>query len=217
MKFKKHIFISSYGRSGSTLLKNIVETIPNSYISGENNNCLYYLYLSYKKIKEAQEKISKSLSQKSGSWENLHEIDLEKYKRKLLQVFVSEILNPPSNTNVLGFKEIRFVETENDFEPFLNFLFDSFKKTKFLFIFRKHKDVSNSAWWKKLPKESSYAILNKNEDLMKNYCKLYPEKAMICRYDEILKCDEEIKKIFNFLEEDINIEKIKEIIKTKYY
>ncbi|UCV16550.1 hypothetical protein [Quatrionicoccus australiensis] len=49
MKFKS-ILVVTYGRSGSTLLQGVLNTLPNVLIRGENHDFCWGLYLAWKSL-----------------------------------------------------------------------------------------------------------------------------------------------------------------------
>ena len=56
-KYDKIVLICAIGRSGSTTLELILNTIPNSNICGENNGAINHLLEFYREIKYTQEMV----------------------------------------------------------------------------------------------------------------------------------------------------------------
>ena len=52
---KAVVVIITYGRSGSTLLQSLLNSIDGVHISGENGGIINQLYYTYKKIKNYKE------------------------------------------------------------------------------------------------------------------------------------------------------------------
>ena len=85
---------------------------------------LFPLFHSYKHASIAKDHTDESSSLIDHPWYGVNDIDPEKYARKLIKVFVDEILKPNKSTRVLGFKEIRYSDITNKdvLEEFIEFI-----------------------------------------------------------------------------------------------
>jgi hypothetical protein len=147
---RRYVFIVTYGRSGSTLLMNIINSCEGCCIRGENNAALYNIYESYKNISAAKgEHESKSLRPTSAWW-GIHEVNPEVYARRLAEVFIEEVIKPKADDLVCGFKEIRFSKKDvPDLQDYIDFMKAVFPGAKFVFNHRNISDVASSKWWNK--------------------------------------------------------------------
>lgn len=196
------IFIVTYGRSGSTVLQSILQAIPGYFVRGENMNALFPLYQASKAAHTARYVHGKNSHAADDPWYGANEIDPESYTQRLLASFVSEILQPPADARVVGFKEIRFHEAgTEDFEPFLNFIYDNFSGCKFVFNTRPWEEVSRSGWWANMKPERVKDIITNADDLYASYLNKYPERAIHMRHEVTRADPKAFMPLFDFLGE----------------
>ena len=170
----KIVLICATGRSGSTTLQRIINTIPNSNICGENygaiNNLLeFYIRLhatsseyvpghynpaSYDSI------ISKNIK---PSWYNSY--IMTEMENQIRKTIIAMFKNDP-NTNLWGFKEIRYDKKKI---KLINYFKILFPQTKVIIQIRENIQAqSNSSWYKGDKNAPSY-INQMNKDLIEFY------------------------------------------------
>ena len=146
------ILIVSTGRTGSTTLLNILNTIPNTNISGENFNAILKLLVFYYEIKEIKKSIPSS--------HNYNTFDLETIKTQVKNTIIG-MFKKNSNTDLWGFKEIRWAYDLRMLDIFV----ELFPKTKIIINTREDVDAqSKSAFWKNNP-NAKEEILKQINDL----------------------------------------------------
>jgi hypothetical protein len=209
----KHIFVVTYGRSGSTLLMRVLNSIEGCDIKGENSNSLYWLYRSYKSVNDSKSYVTNEMDTSDHPWYGASSIDPKSYAKKLVNVFVNEILHPLPGTRITGFKEIRYIGLEKvELFSYLDFMYDMFEDSYFIFNTRNLDDVAKSAWWKRQPKEQVKAKLKKFENNIMEYHQMHPESSYIVHYDDYKGNPEYFRDLFTFLEEDFDFETVKSIM-----
>jgi len=145
---RRFVFIFTYGRSGSTLLSGYLNALPGCCVRGENYMALSHLCAFYRSLKLAKGHMAKKSGQPTHPWYGVDEIDLTSALRKVRDLFVDEVLRPPAEASVVGFKEIRINASDiPDFDGFLDDLVEIFEDVKFVFNHRRIADVAKSKWW----------------------------------------------------------------------
>lgn len=147
----KHIFIVTFGRSGSTLLSGILNSIPNVCIRGENSGVLVHLFRAVKAAKQSPSFIISSEDYPTHPWYGASDLDNDRFQQELINSFVKNILHPPKTAATIGFKEIRYVKyfiSDEEFFEFLEFLRTSFERPAIIFNIRNVNDTAKSGWWK---------------------------------------------------------------------
>lgn len=208
MKFT-HLFVVTYGRSGSTLLTGILNTIPNCYIGGENNNFLYGLYQTWRSLRN--KRLRKLSSENVDSaWRNYDHYNLDEYNvfvRRVLESFLSKGLpNDLTGPVCLGFKEIRWFDRPDQFESYMDFLVDVFPGACLVFNTRDHDAVIKSGWWQRRPPENVRTYLSTCDSLMSKYHEKAKSKSILIVYEKLIQVQSdqsELARLFDFLGEKI--------------
>jgi hypothetical protein len=157
----KIVLICAVGRSGSTTLQLILNTIPNSNICGENNGAIINLLEFYKQVKYTQQKVHSEFKElNDDDKKNISKIFEERIKpawfntfdineiKNCIQKTISAMFKKNESVNLWGFKEIRY---EGKLELLKEFC-ELFPQTKVIFNIRENiQKQSQSAWFKNDP------------------------------------------------------------------
>ena len=193
------ILIVTYGRSGSTLLQGLLNSIDGVLVRGENENFIIGLYESYERLCLAKKHL-KSIKP-SHSWYGVHLIDIGLFIQHCTAIIEDAILADQKYNNDIkayGFKEVRYYEAEK-FDKYLDFLDKVFPNVCFIFNTRNKNDVSNSSWWKNRSKDSVVKLLEDTENKFKNYAKNHPNNCFLIKYEDVINKTENLKSMFEFI------------------
>ncbi len=143
------VLIVTYGRSGSTLLQGLLNTIDGVLIRGENNNAFRHLFEAYTATCQQPSHASTS-NVPNVPWFGINKIDpnamLDSFRKQARIIVLSDRQNDPKVT-CFGFKEIRYPELGAQLDSYLDFLGQIFQDTAFVFLTRDHDQVVKSGWW----------------------------------------------------------------------
>lgn len=199
----KIILICATGRSGSTSLQRILNTIPNSNICGENFGAINSLLEFYKRIKKTTfEQVPGHLQPASyedivkknvkPAWYNSYNFQ---QLAQMIRIIITNMFKKLPSTNVWGFKEIRY---DSGNIKYIKEFKELFPQTKIIIQIREnivaqsksgwHKDDKNAIFFLKKTNDSLIEFYNKNKD----YCYLTSFEKM---FD-----NNNIKKIFQFID-----------------
>jgi len=166
----KIVLICATGRSGSTTLQRIINTIPNSNICGENHGAINSLLEFYINLKTASEKYVPL-----GSYENLisknikpawyNSYNLEQMKN-CIRSTIMNMFKKNSNTNLWGFKEIRYHENKINL---LSAFRELFPQTKVIIQIRENIAAQSQSSWHKQDKNASNFLKQTNQELWNFY------------------------------------------------
>jgi hypothetical protein len=215
----KIILICATGRSGSTTMQRLINTIPNSNICGENTGAINSLLEFYRRIKKSTTNnvpgglhplsyttlINKNIK---PSWYNSY-----KYSQmiQLIQITIINMLKNDILTNVWGFKEIRY-DSGN-----INYIKDFkelFPQTKVIIHYRENVEAQSKSGWFKTDVNASTFLKKTTKELIdfstqnKEWCYLSSfEKMFDKKYQ---------KELFNFIDcgESYDEKVIDEILKN---
>ena len=151
-EIRSFVFVFTYGRSGSTLLMGLLNSIPGYCIRGENNNAVHSLFTMHQRIAAARQGSLKNSERPGHPWFGLNRIDPAALQRSQRDLVVDEILRPEAHHRVAGFKEIRFSEKEvPDLAAYIDYIQTTFAPCKIVFNHRRLDNVARSGWWQTMP------------------------------------------------------------------
>lgn len=210
----QYVFIFTYGRSGSTLLMGLLNSLPHYCIRGENGNLLYKIFQVYETLNSARASPSAKNSAKSTNpWFGLAATNPERFVRRMLDAFVDEVLVPGRNHRTIGFKEIRFSRDETpDYEGYLAFVRSAFPGCKIIFNHRNLADVAASKWWSTMP--AAPQKLQFIEDRF-NSVSDGPD-AFHFHYDRISDDLTHVRELFAFLGERVDEPAIRNVLSVRH-
>lgn len=212
----KIVLICATGRSGSTTLQRVINTIPNSNICGENHAAINSLLEFYIRIKKSTANIPGGVTPFTyqyivkknikPSWYNSYNIlQIKEMVKQMIIVMFK--LN--ENTNIWGFKEIRYDSKKINY---ITTFKELFPQTKVIIHIRNDIQTQSCSGWFNDDKNAIQYLYRTNIELynfyIKNtdYCFFTTFETMFDRNN--------LKNIFNFIDckEHYNEEKITEVL-----
>jgi hypothetical protein len=199
----KILLLCCTGRSGSTTLQQILNTIPNSNICGENYGAINSLLLFYKKIKQTtfiqvpgnKNPISYEeliLNNIKPAWYNSYNInEIQSYIRNII---ISMFKNKDT-TSIWGFKEIRY---ENNNIELIKEFKELFPQTKVIIHIRENIDVqSKSSWFKTNP--NAKQLLNSTNKILMEFYSNNKEYCYLNTFEKLFNM-ENMENLYTFIE-----------------
>ena len=216
----KIVLLCCTGRSGSTTLQQIINTIPNSNICGENYGAVNSLLLFYKKLKQTtfiqvpgrkkpmsyEELIKNKI--KPAWYNSYHLIEM----KNIIKLQITKMFKNSENTTLWGFKEIRY---ENKNIELIKEFKELFPNVKVIINIREDtQKQSQSSWFKNDPNSKIY-LDNEN----KNFKEFYEKNKEYCYLNTFEKIFDmnNMKNIFEFIgcKDEFNEEKIKNVLENE--
>jgi hypothetical protein len=213
------VLIVTYGRTGSTLLQGLLNSIEGCLIRGENYNFCYGLFEAYRSIVNTK--------QQFGQGDASLEVTFPWYGAKLFDdnKFIEDarnlVLNQLNPNNIpvscIGFKEIRYHHFKHDDElySYLNFLNQLFPNPAFVVLSRDHDQVAQSAWWKEQDAEKVKVKLERFEIRLQKHSKNKDNFFSIC-YNDIIEKNHKLAELFEFLGAEYDEHKVASVLATKH-
>lgn len=218
LKFN-HILIVTYGRSGSTLLQGLLNSIPGVLIRGENNNFFYDLYKSYAGLTTV---ISKNKNKHAvlpnQPWFGIPVYDIERLIKNFQSVAHDLLISSYEDMGtdlVTGFKEIRYPKVKDDLALYLDFLLKIFPNAAIIFNTRNLDHVANSAFWKDQDKAQVIADLNQFEGEFSQFAS-DREDVFSLRYEDVYPNSQRVRELFDFLGAEYDQQVVQTVLKTPH-
>lgn len=195
------ILVITYGRSGSTLLQGMLNTVEGLLIRGENLG----VFLDFFNIHEALVGLKRSHSSASilpeQPWYGVGGLDVDKllghFKDTARTIILGDQINNVSIT-CYGFKEIRHVDITARLTDYLDFLANLFPKPAFIFNTRNLNDVVQSAWWTNHDAMDVRRELTELELQFEAYASKRPNCFQIT-YEDIINKTQRFREMFTFI------------------
>jgi hypothetical protein len=213
---REFLFIVTYGRSGSTLVMGVLNSIEGYSICGENMDACRLLkdfyYRWYNSIRSFKNNGMPKDSR--NSWYQTCDISrLKTCCRNLVWCLCSEC-KTIDDDRVVGFKEIRW--NKKDFEEYLIWLSVIFSPCKFLFITRKLDDVCKSSWHKS--ESNCLNKLQEFEERMELFRSSHFYLDMFhLHFDDLYNVKpDDFRQLFFWLGEELDEEKLQDVLDRKH-
>jgi len=188
------VVILSQGRSGSTLLLRMLNSVPGVRISGENNKSLDHLKAFLKCYELATTRHDTEFYRLA--WQL--PCPLETIRRKTAS-FVTDLYNPDGAARLVGFKEIRYgLSSYDDLCHDILFLRDLIPDLKVVLNTRKTETAIKSSWWAENP-EQSRRFLDRSRASFERYHREHPDHTFLIPYEDLCEGSRRIKAMFDFL------------------
>ena len=215
---KNYVFIVTYGRSGSTLLQSILNSIDGYRIQGENFNCLLHLYRSCKMLRNARNRNGPKVV--DLPWLGANEIRVNRYISEVVRAFVVHVLQPREEDRVIGFKEVRYGDMgDEELRGLLEFIEKSFNNCKIIFNKRNADGVAASSrkqgWFKGQPSDYVFAMVKRMDEFFDKAVQEEPGTRYIVNYDEYIMDNEKLRGLFEFLGEPFDLERLRSLLSVR--
>lgn len=167
----EHLFIVTYGRSGSTALQNVLNCLPGYCIRGENGGAVNYLVKSRTIVSASQANHSGDTTSPSDPWYGIEQVNLKSFEERIVSIVGSELIRAPADALVTGFKDIRYTHDhldDKDFAEVMDFLLCGMNG-RIIFNTRSAEEVARSGWWRNRPAEEVIHLIEKSNGRFKQY------------------------------------------------
>lgn len=215
----KIVLICATGRSGSTTMQRILNTIPNSNICGENYGAINSLLDFYIKLHASSndyipgnyhpftynEVIEKQIK---PSWYNSYH--LNEMGDKIRETIITMYKNNP-DTNLWGFKEIRYDNKKINLLKYFKLLFP---QTKIIIQIRENIKAQSKSGWHKKDKNAIPFLTKASKELI-NFALQNREWCYLTSFEKMFDKNN-IRNIFYFIGcgDKFNEEEIDNVLKN---
>ena len=99
-------------------------------------------------------------------------------------------------------------------DPF-RFMRDTFPDVRFIINTRSHERTAQSGWWKSIPYEAVVRQLIEAEELFDRVSSTFPKVTLKMHFDDYSTRPEELKKLFDFLDEPFDAEEVRNVLNSR--
>ena len=212
---RRNIFIVTYGRTGSTLLQNLMMTIPGCDMGGENHNIIESIWHAAIRCRMARNTWGAQPQPASHPWYGSDRMKPMLFARGLLNSFVMNVLCPPRGCRYFGFKEIRYNSWGDRLPEVLDFMRFHFKDAFFVFNTRHVDAVTRSAWWKDWKHEDVVDLVQGMDRRFSEYHTAHPEFTSLLRYEDFSTDPQALRPLFDKLGETLDEDAVRTVLANK--
>jgi hypothetical protein len=206
-----YVFVVAPGRSGSTVIQNLLNSVPNWVIRGENGGIHLSLIDAIRKARESEKKYGGRERPASHPWFGITEFDLESFGKDLGEAFIKDILRPPPGTRVTGFKEIRW-HWEHLTQD-IHAMKVIFPRSRFVLNIREPSAISQSGWWK--GKDYTQERLSRMVEAIERANQETGGDSFLLRYEEYTTDPSCLKDFFSWLGEEWDSDRVDRVLEER--
>jgi hypothetical protein len=192
----KHLFIVTYGRSGSTLLQGILNSTPGVLIRGENRGITYKLHEFHKVATQTAAEKGDFARRPVNPFFGIRDYPRDVALQRMRALVEDTLLRPEPGTRLVGFKEIRWYHA--DLDDYVDFLCALFPDARFVVNTRNLADVAKSYWWgERDDPEAELADIERR--ILAVGERLGPRRAFRVHYDDFVADPTSLRALFEWV------------------
>ncbi len=208
-----HVFVMTYGRSGSTLLMGILNSIPGWLLRGENRHAMRHLYEFHRSSMAERERVHAGrASRPTHPWFGIEAFPEAASLQHIRALAEATLLRPRPDTRVTGYKEIRWYD--EDLPDYLEFLRQVFPGARFVLNTRNLQDVAASNFW--THKDDPLGRVQRIEERMLSAADGLGESVYRVHYDDYVADPEVLRGLFAWLGEVYDQATIESVLATPH-
>lgn len=210
---ERFVFIVTYGRTGSTVLQKLLNTMPGVYVAGENHGMMRGMFDAWRNAVVLHDRYGHGHQAVDDPWYGALAADPDAFAAGLREVFLATILKPPRGSRIIGFKEIRYLAP--DLGEQLEFMAQHFAPAAFVFNRRAVADVSKSGWWKDADHDKLTAEVARFDAITAAFAAAHPDVCVQLDYDKWRSDPEALRPVHDLLGAPFDAGAVADVLKVR--
>ena len=186
----RYVFVVAYGRSGSTLVQGLLNTLPRTVVAGENNFYVLNLFRSLAAMRAFRDKHKRhSVREPIGAFYRLTRIKRGPFHQAMNDVVTASILggDKPTDYDVVGFKEVRWYRIQpGETDDFFTAMDAAFPDVRYILNTRSPEQVLKSGFWSKGDKDNAIAAIERTAAIHDYLRQTRPERTLDVPYEDLV-------------------------------
>jgi hypothetical protein len=182
----RYVFVVTYGRSGSTLVQGLLNTIPRTLVRGENNFYILPLYRAMAAAQQVKRRYGRGSSNPTSAFYGLHALRPADFAEFTGDLVVKQLLGetPGTDLDVVGFKEVRWQRIRKaEQADFFDFMDAAFPGAQYVLNQRKFEDVAGSGFWQGREPGAVRHSVGRVEQIHEHLRSTRPDRVFDTRYE----------------------------------
>lgn len=216
-----YVFVVTYGRSGSTLLQGVLNSIPGYLVRGENRQTMRHLWAFHRTAVQERDRQRTGRERRglppgghppTDAYYGIDEFPVRRSLEGIRTLALDTLLRPEPGTRVVGFKEIRW--HHEDVAAYVGWLQKVFPGARFVVNTRDLDDVTRSRWWAEDPDARGH--LEEVERRLLELCDSLGDAAIHVHYDDYVADPRQLEPLFAWLGEPYDEQRVRDVLATRH-
>lgn len=209
-----YVFVATYGRSGSTLVQGVLNSLPGWLVRGENRGAVRHLHAYHRTCaaEAARVRAGNGATATSHPWFGIGGYPDALALDRVRGLVVDTLLRPEPETRVTGYKEIRWADP--DVLEHVDWLRAVFPGARFVVNTRDHAAVARSGWWAGDP--DALTTLAALERRLLEVAEHLGDAAHRVHYDEYVAEAEPLRGLVEWLGETYDASAVRGVLDTRH-
>lgn len=187
VKAPQFTFVVTYGRSGSTLVQGLLNTLPGTLMRGENGLFVVHLFRAWQRARVFRKKhVGHGSVNQTSAFYGLREVKPTKIVTLTRRLLVPQMLGEVkrSEVDVLGFKEVAWHQIQpEETEAFFDFFERVFPGVTYVLNQRDLDAVTGSGFWQLHEPEEALRKIHRIQAIQEFLRTTRPERVVELRYE----------------------------------
>lgn len=186
------LFVVTYGRSGSTLVQGLLNSMPGTLIRGENNFYILPMFRSFDAFATWHRRHGDDTGGPRWAFYGINEVEPDDFAVFARRFIMKQLIGSKQRRDVriLGFKEIRWYGIHpKETKKFFDFFEQVFPGARYVLNRRDHEQVSTSGFWQKQESDEVAATLARVEEIQDFLRETRPNRTHPVRYERVTSDD----------------------------
>ena len=189
----RYVLVVTYGRSGSTLVQGLLNTLPRTLVRGESNLYVLHLFRAWDKLREFRTlHLAHNPRGSHSAFYGLHEMRPQRIVASTRTLLLDNLLGEvdPTSIDVLGAKEVDWHRLRDDeVAAFFDFLERLMPGCLYVLNERDHDDVYGSGFWKGVADDKVAAKIKRVEEVQEHLRRTRPDRTLDVRFERVTSKD----------------------------
>jgi hypothetical protein len=184
----------AYGRSGSTLVQGLLNTLPRTLVRGENNLYILPLYRAMASARDFKRKYGRGTTRPTSAFYGLPALRPAHFADSTRDLVVKQLLGNArrADFDVVGFKEVRWQRVRKHEEAgFFDFMDKAFPGAQYVLNHRNLEDVAGSGFWQGLQPGAVRHAVRRTEHIQEHLRSTRPDRVFDTRYELLTAQDDD--------------------------
>ncbi len=204
----RYVFVVTYGRSGSTLLQGLINTLPRTLLRGENDLYVQHLVRALTSARRwREEHADHGAYDDTSAFYGLKAIRPFVFAQAVNDVVTQSLVGKydPADYDVVGFKEVLWHRLEPaETEDFFTGMDEAFPGARYVLNTRAIDDVIGSGFWKRADEQETRRLIDRIVNIQEHLRQTRPERVFDVRYevlagDDAVARDEQMRGLAEFV------------------